>query len=312
MDKNNVKQPLVTIILPVFNGEKTLQATLVSLLDQTYTHFELLIGIDGTKDGSKAIAEAFGDSRIKILEHPVNLGLGPNLNVLVKAASKESEFIAIAEQDDVYVPERLQWQVAIMQQYNEVGLISGIAEFVSEHNTILFPGLLVRGKQFKQGEALFKYLYKNQLKVVNTCMMIRKRVHINHQMVFNNTYGNYNVDWDYVLRFCLVSQVYGIPKKLVTMNRYKSILSVTTNKQVQHKMSRQLLSDFKAEFPERITKQDYKKALKAHRKIELGHHPKLGIIIYGSYYAMLYRDIYFLKYIAMRILKNLKNKTIFE
>lgn len=308
MIMNNKVVPLVSIILPVFNGEKTLKATLDSLLGQSFTNFELLIGIDGTKDRSKAIAESLGDDRIIIIENPVNLGLGSNLNKLISLANPDSEFIAMAEQDDVYVPERLQWQVEVMQQQPEVGLVSGIAEFDNENNTILFPGLLVRGKQFPQGEALFKYLYINQLKVVNTCMMIRKIVHEKENLIFTNTYGNMNVDWDYVLRFALVSQVYGINKKLVIMNRKKAIQSVTTNKALQHKASRQLLKDFRAEFSNLITKKEYKNALKMHRKIELGHHSKHGVIVYSIYYFLLYFDLYFLKYIKMRVLKNLDSK----
>ena len=285
------KEPLVTIILPVYNGEKTLKKTLQSLMAQTYTNFELLIGIDGTTDGSKAIAGSFQDNRIQIIENPNNLGLGSNLNKLITLASSESAFIAMAEQDDVYVSERIKWQVDVMQKHPEVGLVSGIAEFVSENNRILFPGILIKKNQFPQGEVLFKYLYINQLKVVNTCMMIRKSVHENHQLSFNNTYGNFNVDWDYVLRFSLVSRVYGISKKLVTMNRIKQFNSVTTDKDKQHLMSRQLLKDFKVEYPNLISISDYKKALKMHRKIEIGHRSKLGIIIYSLYYYFIYLDL---------------------
>jgi glycosyltransferase involved in cell wall biosynthesis len=300
--------PFVTIVLPVYNGERTLKETLHSLLTQTYTHFELLIGIDGSKDGSKRIAESFKDERIKIFEHTINLGLGSNLNKLISLADARSEFIAMAEQDDVYVPERLLWQVEVMQQNPEVGLVSGIAEFASKNSNILFPGLLVNGEQFPQGIELFRFLYIHQLKVVNTCMMLRKSVHLKNNLTFTHKYPNMNVDWDYVLRFSLVSQVYGIPKKLVSMNRNHKLQSVTTNKKLQHQISRQLLKDFKAEFPELISKQIYNDALKAHRKIELGHRSKIGIVFYGLYYTLCYFDSYFLKYIVERIKKYYRSK----
>ncbi len=298
-----INNPLVTVILPVFNGEKTLKATLDSLLAQTYSNFELLIGIDGTKDDSKNIAVSYGDDRISIFENPVNLGLGPNLNKLISLASPQSEFIAIAEQDDVYVPKRLEWQVEVMQKHPEVGLVSGIVEYISPKKNVLFPGMLVGGEQFLQGENLFKFLYINQLKVVNSCMMIRKTTHKDNNLIFRNTYGNFNIDWDYVLRFSLVSGVYGIPKKLVSMNRHIANNSVTTDKESQHKASRQLLKDFKKEFPEILKPEDFRKALKVHRKIELGHHSKIGIIAYGLYYFLLYSDVYFLKYIRERVRK---------
>lgn len=294
------KPPLVSILLPVYNGEVSLGATIKSLLCQTYGHFEILVGIDGTKDGSKAIAEHFKDPRIRIIEHPVNLGLANNLNALVKAASPQAEFFAMAEQDDVYVPERLQWQVAVFKASPDVGLVSGIAEFVSENSHHLFPGILAYNKPFPQGETLFKYLYQEQLKVVNTCMMIRKQTHIQNHLKFSNSYGNFNVDWDYVLRFSLVSQVYGIPKVLVSMDRSSNRSSVTTNKWGQFVASRRLLKDFKFEFPNLVSKPLYKQALKQHRKIELGYRSKIGIICYGLGYYLCYFDNYFLYYIAKR------------
>lgn len=295
--------PFVTIILPVYNGEKTLKKTLECLLNQTFHNFELLIGIDGTKDNSKFIAESFNDCRITIFENENNLGLGPNLNRLISKADLDSQFIAMAEQDDIYVSERLEWQLDVFEANPEVGLVSGIAEFVSDNGTLLFPNILISGKQFYQGKELFKHLYINQLKVVNSCMMIRKDVHKKHQLKFTNKYPNMNVDWDYVLRFSLISNIYGIPKKLVSMNRKGSNESVTTNKDLQHETSRRLLNDFKNEFPELVSKRVYKNAIKFHRKIELGHKSKFGVVTFSIYYFLLYFDLYFLKYLLKRIKK---------
>jgi glycosyltransferase involved in cell wall biosynthesis len=288
--------PLVTIILPVYNGEKTIKATLDSLLEQSYSNFKLLIGIDGTQDASKAIAESYKDERISIYENSVNLGLGDNLNKLLSLVSLESDLVAIAEQDDIYVPKRIEWQVEVMQKHPEVGLVSGIVEYLNNSKSVLFPGILVKGNQFPQGENLFKFLYVNQLKVVNSCMLFRQSVHDKHNLKFRNTYGNFNIDWGYVLRFSLVSKVYGIPKKLVIMNRGLTNDSITRDKKSQHKASRQLLNDFRNEFPQIITKKIYSDALKMHRKIELGHNSKFQIIFKSFYYYLLYFDSYFLKY----------------
>lgn len=298
--------PEVTIVLPVYNGEKTLKATIKSLLNQTYTNFELLVGIDGTKDGSNKIAESFNDSRIQVIENSENLGLGPNVNNLISLASVNTTYIAMAEQDDIYVPKRIQWQVEVMEQFNEVGLVSGIAEFVTDTKKNQFPGLLIRGEQFLQGRELFQFLYVNQLKVVNTCMMVRKSVHIHHSLTFTDKYPNMNVDWDYVLRFSLVSEVYGIPKVLVAMNRKSSRSSVTTNKKLQFITSRKLIKDFRKEFPKLINNSIYREALKMCRKIELGYHSKFGIAFYSIVYFLRYFDGWFLKYVILKF-KRYKN-----
>lgn len=297
------EESLVSIILPVYNGEKTLKATMDSLMAQTFQNFEILVGIDGTKDGSKAIAESYNDSRIKIFENPENLGLGNNLNRIITHVHPNAKYLAMAEQDDFYVPERLQWQVDIFEAQDNVGMVSGIVEYKHKNGSVMFPGILVHGKQFPEGEALFKYLYIYQLKVVNTCMMWRKSIHLKHNLSFTDRYPNMNIDWDFIIRFSLLSKIYGIPKVLVTMNRGLNNSSVTRNKKLQHETTRRLLLDLKADFPEIIKEKDYSKALKEHRKIELGHYSKYKIVFYALYYAIIYADSYFLKYLAMRIRK---------
>ncbi|GGI58037.1 glycosyltransferase family 2 protein [Winogradskyella haliclonae] len=299
--------PLVSILLPVYNGEKTLKATIESLRDQTFTDFEIIIGIDGTKDKSKAIALAFDDSRIKVIEHPQNLGLANNLNAIIKHASPNSLYFAMAEQDDIYVPERLEWQVEVMKNDKDVGLVSGIVEYTGVKKNLLFPGLLLRSEQFPQGKALFKYLYVNQLKVVNTCMLWQKAIHLENDLKFKNTYGNFNVDWDYVLRFSLISKIHGLPKKLVTMNRIIANDSVTANAQGQQHASKQLLKDFKNEFSDIVTAQDYKNAMKVQHKIELGSYSKVKIVVMSIVYFLKYKDSYFMSYLCKKI-KSLLSK----
>jgi len=296
-----MNSPLVTILLPVYNGEKTIKATLESLLNQTFTDFELLIGIDGTTDASKALALSFNDSRIKIIEHPKNLGLANNLNKIIKHASPNSHYFAMAEQDDIYVPERLEWQIEVMQKYEEVGLVSGIAEFENENGNILFPGILVNKKQYPEGEDMFRYLYINQMKVLNTCMLWRKSIHTKHNLSFRDTYGNFNVDWNFMLRFSLISKIHGIHKKLVSMNRYTERMSVTTEKKKQYAASKKLIEDFYLEFPLLIDSSTHKKSKHVYRKISLGINSKINIIIKSIYYFIISGDVYFLNYLKKRM-----------
>ncbi|RZN83110.1 MAG: glycosyltransferase family 2 protein [Winogradskyella sp.] len=303
-----MNSPLVTILLPVYNGEKTIKATLESLLSQTYTDFELLLGIDGTTDASKDIALAFDDSRIKIIEHPENLGLANNLNTIIKQASPNSLYFAMAEQDDIYISERLEWQVEVMSKDTDVGLVSGIAEFKSDNKTLQFPGILVNNRQFPQGEELFKYLYVNQLKVVNTCMMWRKSIHVKHDLKFNNTYGNFNIDWDFVLRFSLLSKIHGIHKKLVTMNRLELRDSVTQQKHEQYSASRNLLKDFYTAFPNIVDKKLYKKALNMHRKIEIGNNSKHIIVLKSIAYYLITFDRFYIDYLFKKVKFYTKSK----
>ena len=92
----------VSVILPVYNGEKTLATTLESLVNQTFKDFELVCCIDGTNDESENIINLFRDkfNKLTILKNQLNRGLGATMNRLM--SNTNGEYIAIAEQDDYY------------------------------------------------------------------------------------------------------------------------------------------------------------------------------------------------------------------
>ena len=260
----------VSVILPIYNGEKTLAATLDSLANQSFKDFELVVCIDGTHDGSKQILENWKAKfqSVQIFENEANLGLGPTMNRLT--ASCKGEYVAVAEQDDFYYPNRLEIQVNLLDSKPEVGMVSGISEFWDGSKvTSAFPGLLVNGGQYPVGKEMFLLNYRNQIKVVNSCMMFRKVVHIEHGLYFTKHYPSISVDWTYVLRFSLVSRIYGLNEVLVRLDRTRDRNSVTSNKEIQFKASRELLRSFAYEYPEIISKEDHNFAIVSQRLLEL-------------------------------------------
>ena len=270
----------VSVILPIYNGEKTLKTTLESLVEQTFQDFELVACIDGTNDGSEEILKSYQDSFIKmlILKNERNLGLGPTMNRLV--ANTQGEYIAVAEQDDYYYPNRLQLQVDILDSKKDIGLVSGIAEFWDgEKVSSKFPGILVAGNQYPEGKDLFLLNYRHQIKVVNSCMIFRKSVHIDNGLYFTKHYPSISVDWTYILRFSLVSKIYGLHEVLVRLDRRNDRTSITSNKKQQFAATRELLRSFAYEYPEIISKEDYKYALGTQRMMEGNHKLSFAFLI---------------------------------
>ncbi|UAB81220.1 glycosyltransferase family 2 protein [Marixanthomonas sp. SCSIO 43207] len=262
----------VSVVLPIYNGEETLEQTLKSLVEQTFQSFELVACIDGTTDRSKEILNAYAAyfQKVTVLENNNNLGLGPTMNRLI--ANSNGEYIAVAEQDDYYYPYRLEKQVAILNSRNDVGLVSGIAEFWNGNSiTGTFPGILVGGKPYPTGRDMFLLNYRNQIKVVNSCMMFRKSIHIDKGLYFTQHYPSISVDWAYILRFSLISKIYGIPEVLVRLDRRTDRKSVTTYKEKQFKASRELLRSFAYEYPNIISKREYTYALGTQKIMELNH-----------------------------------------
>jgi glycosyltransferase involved in cell wall biosynthesis len=113
-------KPLITVVLPIYNGAEFLRAAIDSILQQTETRFELLCIDDGSKDDSAAIVRSYSDPRIKLLQHP-NRGLCGTVNRGIEEA--QAPFIARNDQDDLSVPDRLEKQLQYLQANPDVGCV---------------------------------------------------------------------------------------------------------------------------------------------------------------------------------------------
>jgi len=111
--------PFVTVIMPMFNVERYLASAIGSVLNQTYTHFELLIIDDGSTDGSYQIAKGFQDHRIQIIRQE-NRGLAGARNTGIRHA--RGEYIAFLDSDDAWAPTKLAAHVAHLQDRPHVGV----------------------------------------------------------------------------------------------------------------------------------------------------------------------------------------------
>lgn len=111
-------QPRVSVLMPVYNGEKYLREAVDSILAQTLTDFEFIIIDDGSADGSADIVKSYDDPRIHFIRNSSNLGLVATLNKGIDVAS--GEYLARMDQDDVSLPERLAKQLAFMESAPDV------------------------------------------------------------------------------------------------------------------------------------------------------------------------------------------------
>ena len=124
-----MKKPLVSVILPVYNGDKYLEAAIRSILDQTYAHFELIIINDGSRDRSEEVVKQFNDARIRYI-YQENQGLGKTLVHGVSLA--QGELIARQDADDISLPLRFERQVEFFQNHPNVVLLGTWADIIDE------------------------------------------------------------------------------------------------------------------------------------------------------------------------------------
>ena len=130
-DSEPSEQTLVTVIVPVYNGEKYLRKNIDSVLAQTYKNWELVLVNDGSSDSSVEIIEEYlkKDSRIRLINQE-NAGQSSARNNGAKAA--KGEYLAFLDQDDYYTPEHLESLVKILDEYPEVGMAYDEAEVIDK------------------------------------------------------------------------------------------------------------------------------------------------------------------------------------
>jgi glycosyltransferase involved in cell wall biosynthesis len=110
---------LASVIIPVYNAEKYIAATLQSALDQTYENFELLIVDDGSPDRSIEICRQFTDPRIKII-HQENRGVAAARNHGIRSA--QGEYIAFLDADDLWLSTKLEKHINHLESSRLVGI----------------------------------------------------------------------------------------------------------------------------------------------------------------------------------------------
>lgn len=124
--------PLVSILMPVYNGEKFLAETIESVLKQSYTHWELIICDDGSTDNTKAVVASFTDSRITFVSNAENLGIVRTRNRLFDLAN--GDYFAILDSDDLSMPTRIEQQVRYLENNKQCGLCGTWATIIDEKN----------------------------------------------------------------------------------------------------------------------------------------------------------------------------------
>jgi len=117
--------PLISIGMPVCNCQDTLYLAIRSIILQRYEHWELILIDDGSSDETKLVAGSFSDDRIRILSDGKTLGLSKRLNEAIQLG--QGKYFARMDGDDVAYPERLERQVAFMEQHPETDLLGAWA-----------------------------------------------------------------------------------------------------------------------------------------------------------------------------------------
>jgi glycosyltransferase involved in cell wall biosynthesis len=178
----NPTPPRVTAIIIVLNGERFIGEAIASVVAQSYADWELLVVDDGSSDGTIPIVEdvARSDPRIRLLHHPDrgNHGMSATRNVGIAAA--QGEFIGFLDADDVWLAEKLEQQVAILDAEPETAMVYGrtLIWHQWEHGAArqdYFYGLGVAPDRCYAPPLLFHQLLLNHYQSPTTCNALMRR-----------------------------------------------------------------------------------------------------------------------------------------
>ncbi|MBQ9359837.1 MAG: glycosyltransferase family 2 protein [Lachnospiraceae bacterium] len=127
----------LSVIMPVFNTkEEFLQASVKSILQQSFSDFEFIIVDDGSYEGCLDCVKEFKDPRIKIIRNEKNLGVSVSSNRALEIA--EGEYIARMDSDDIAMPDRFRLQIDYMDNHPEVVVCGTACERVGDGHIYTF------------------------------------------------------------------------------------------------------------------------------------------------------------------------------
>ena len=155
--------PLVSIVLPTYNGQRHLAESIASCLGQTYPNLELLVVDDGSSVDIRGIVEAAGDARVRYLSHPQNKGLSTALNT--GFAASRGNYLTWTSDDNRYHPTAIERMVEYLEAHPEIGLVYAGCRLIDEKG---LPGDLLPAPS---PERLW------EMNCVRACFLYRRHVH---------------------------------------------------------------------------------------------------------------------------------------
>lgn len=130
--------PLISVIIPVYNGEETIQQTIESVLNQTFTDFELIVINDGSQDKTLDVISKIQEPRIKVFSY-LNAGVSASRNRGVTHAA--GEYISFIDADDLWTPDKLEAQIKALQENPQAAVAYSWTDWIDESGQIIGKGV---------------------------------------------------------------------------------------------------------------------------------------------------------------------------
>ncbi len=152
---------LVSIIMPSYKTAAFIKESILSILQQTYPNFEILIVDDASIDGTKEIVESIDDARIRYLENKKNYGAAYSRNLALRHA--KGTWVAFLDSDDIWYPQKLEKQLNFMKENNYVFSYTNYEEIDEAGNEL---GVIVTGPRKISKRKMYQYCWPGCLTIM--------------------------------------------------------------------------------------------------------------------------------------------------
>ena len=130
------QSPLVSVIMPAYNAARFIEQAVESVVAQTYTHWELLIVNDCSTDTTSQMIHQLmaKHSQIRFFDQKINQGVAKTRNIAIDAAA--ADYIAFLDSDDIWLPNKLEKQLAFMEQHQASVCFSAYQRIDADNNDL--------------------------------------------------------------------------------------------------------------------------------------------------------------------------------
>jgi len=201
-------EPLVNVVMPVYNYEKYLRKAVDSILTQTFRDFELIVVNDGSTDGSVSILEEYRqkDRRVVIYNHSKNQGIVAALNRGIRMG--RSKYIARMDADDISKTNRLEIQLQFLESHPYIGLVGSAARLINSKGRI-------SGRQpVVIGPLALKWNLLSQNPFIHSSIFVRREV-LEKVLPYYSSEFPYTEDYDLWTRLESITQFENINIPLI-------------------------------------------------------------------------------------------------
>lgn len=220
-----MKNPKISVIMPVYNGARYLREAIESILNQTYSDFEFIIVNDGSTDESEKIIQSYEDDRIIYVKNDTNQKICVTLNKGLDLA--RGEYIARMDCDDISMPTRFERQKFFLDKHPSIGIIGS--------DIIVFgDGVEEQYFAFEHDKYKCKASLLFNVSFAHSVVMMRRIIIERYKLRYKEAYKGVE-DFELWWRMAQYCEMTNLPEPLLRYRKHKSQETQNVSNEVRMK-----------------------------------------------------------------------------